>query len=77
MKELNKRQLRRILRQCKEATKPEAGGPYRTECGHDQRSLLEDLLKTGEVAVRAGPFGRTPQHRYQYRPVAASVRPSE
>lgn len=52
MKELNKRQLRRILRQCKEATKPELAD--RTGLSVVTiNSLLEDLLKTGEV-VQSG-----------------------
>lgn len=69
MKELNKRQLRRILRQCKEATKPELAD--RTGLSVVTiNSLLEDLLKTGEV-VQAGlapSGGGRPSTRYQYRP---------
>lgn len=69
MKELNKRQLRRILRQCKEATKPELAD--RTGLSVVTiNSLLEDLLKTGEV-VQSGlapSGGGRPSTRYQYRP---------
>ena len=69
MKELNKRQLRRILRQCKEATKPELAD--RTGLSEVTiNSLLEDLLKTGEV-VQSGlapSGGGRPSTRYQYRP---------
>ena len=69
MKELNKRQLRRILRQCKEATKPELAD--RTGLSVVTiNSLLEDLLKTGEV-VQSGlapSGGGRPSARYQYRP---------
>ena len=69
MKELNKRQLRRILRQCKEATKPELAD--RTGLSVVTiNSLLEDLLKTGEV-VHSGlapSGGGRPSTRYQYRP---------
>lgn len=69
MKELNKRQLRRILRQCKEATKPELAD--RTGLSVVTiNSLLEDLLKTGEV-VQSGlapSGGGRPSTRYQYWP---------
>lgn len=69
MKELNKRHLRRILRQCKEATKPELAD--RTGLSVVTiNSLLEDLLKTGEV-VQSGlapSGGGRPSTRYQYRP---------
>lgn len=69
IKELNKRQLRRILRQCKEATKPELAD--RTGLSVVTiNSLLEDLLKTGEV-VQSGlapSGGGRPSTRYQYRP---------
>ena len=69
MKELNKRQLRRILRQCKEATKPELADRTGLSVG-TINSLLEDLLKTGEV-VQSGlapSGGGRPSTRYQYRP---------
>ena len=69
MKELNKRQLRRILRQCKEATKPELAD--RTGLSVVTiNSLLEDFLKTGEV-VQSGlapSGGGRPSARYRYRP---------
>lgn len=69
MKELNKRQLRRVLRQCGEATKPELAD--RTGLSVVTiNSLLEDFLKTGE-AVQSGmaPSGEgRPSALYQYRP---------
>ena len=69
MKELNKRQLRRVLRQCGEATKPELAD--RTGLSVVTiNSLLEDFLKTGE-AVQSGMApsgGGRPSTRYQYRP---------
>ena len=69
MKELNKRQLRRVLRQCGEATKPELAD--RTGLSVVTiNSLLEDFLKTGE-AVQSGMApsgGGRPSALYQYRP---------
>ena len=69
MKELNKRQLRRVLRQCGEATKPELSD--RTGLSVVTiNSLLEDFLKTGE-AVQSGMApsgGGRPSALYQYRP---------
>lgn len=69
MKELNKRQLRRILRQCKEATKPELAD--RTGLSVVTiNSLLEEFLKTGEV-VQSGlapSGGGRPSTRYRYQP---------
>lgn len=69
MKELNKRQLRRVLRQCGEATKPELA--ERTGLSVVTiNSLLEDFLKTGE-AVQSGlapSGGGRPSALYQYQP---------
>lgn len=69
MKQLNKRQLRRVLRQCGEATKPELA--ERTGLSVVTiNSLLEDLLEDGEVvpAGLAPSGGGRPSMLYRYRP---------
>lgn len=69
MKRLNKKQLRRVLRQCREATKPELAD--RTGLSVVTiNSLLEDFLENGEVvsAGLAPSGGGRPSMLYRYRP---------
>lgn len=69
MKTLNKKQLRQVLRQCREGTKPELA--ERTGLSVVTiNSLLEEFLESGEVvhAGMAPSGGGRPSALYRYQP---------